>query len=86
MLAPVLDSLIGFYELALGRPLAVGRAEALSDDERLLLGLVNGGGRIFCCAQGSEALFACALCSARIMLKLVLGQDGGPVPQFPNRL
>jgi hypothetical protein len=42
MLAPVLDSLCLFYEAALGRPMTVGEALVLSDDEHLLLGLVDG--------------------------------------------
>ena len=76
MLAPVLDSLCLFYEAALGRPMTVGEALTLSDDEHLLLGLVDGSKPCQCltCAQDVGATLACALCSTRIMLALTLGQ------------
>lgn len=76
MLAPVLDSLCLFYEAALGRRMAVGEALALSDDEHLLLGLVDGSKPCQClaCPQEVGATLACALCSTRIMLALTLGQ------------
>ena len=41
MLAPVFDSLCLFYEAALGRPMTVGDALAYSDDETMLIGLMN---------------------------------------------
>lgn len=76
MLAPVLDSLCLFYEAALGRPMTVGEALALSDDEHLLLGLVDGSKPRQCliCPKGVGATLDCALCSTRIMLALTLGQ------------
>jgi hypothetical protein len=76
MLAPVLDSLYLFYEAALGRPMAVGKALALSDDEHLLLGLVDGSKprRCLTCPNGAATALDCALCSTRIMLALTLGQ------------
>lgn len=76
MLAPVLDSLILFYEAALGRPIAVGSAAALSGDECLLLGLVDGSCPRDClkCGRAAADTFGCALCSARIMLALTIGQ------------
>jgi hypothetical protein len=75
MLAPVLDSLCLFYESALGRPMAVGHALALSEDEHLLLGLVDGSRPRAClgCAQAAAHTLDCALCSTRIMLALTLG-------------
>lgn len=78
MLAPVLDSLCLFYEAALGRPMAVGKALALSDDEHLLLGLVDGSKPRRClnCPKGAANALDCALCSTRIMLALTLGQPG----------
>ncbi len=74
MLAPVLDSLISFYEAALGRPIAVGDAMAMSDDEHLLLGLLDGSRKRDCmnCAQSATRALNCALCSTRIMLGLAL--------------
>jgi len=76
MLAPVLDSLCLFYEAALGRPMRVGAALVLSDDEHLLLGLVDGSRPRQClvCPNGVGATLDCALCSTRIMLALTIGQ------------
>lgn len=79
MLAPVLDSLCLFYETALGRPMIVGKGPSLSDDEQLLLGLVDGTSPRQCldCPQGAATALNCALCSTRIMLALTLGQSAG---------
>ena len=79
MLAPVLDSLCLFYEAALGRPLTVGEAPTLSEDEHLLLGLLDGSRPRTClgCTDGTASTLDCALCSTRIMLALTLG---GPPP------
>ena len=79
MLAPVFDSLCLFYETALGRPLAVGEALTLSDDEHLLLGLLDGSRPRAClgCTDRAASALDCALCSTRIMLALTLG---GPAP------
>jgi hypothetical protein len=76
MLAPVLDSLCLFYEAALGRPMTIGEALALSDDEHMLLGLVDGSKPRQClnCPKGAATALDCALCSTRIMLALSLGQ------------
>jgi len=79
MLAPVLDSLCLFYEAALGRPMAVGATLTLSDDEHMLLGLVDGSQPRCClnCAKGAATALDCALCSTRIMLALTLGYPDG---------
>jgi len=76
MLAPVLDSLCLFYEAALQRPMTVGDAFTLSDDEHLLLGLVDGSKPRQCltCAHNVDTTLACAVRSTRIMLALTLGQ------------
>lgn len=76
MLAPVLDSLCLFYEAALGRPMAVGATRAASDDEQMLLDLVDGSIPLRClsCPQRMAANFSCVLCSTRIMLALTMGQ------------
>lgn len=80
MLAPVLDSLCLLYEAALGRPMAVGEALTLSDDEHVLLGLVEGSAPRRClnCAEGTATALDCALCSTRIMLALNLGRSAAP--------
>lgn len=75
ILAPVLDSLIHFYEAALGRPIATGQTMALSEDEDLLLALLDGSMRRQACIQcpnGAATALDCAICSTRIMLALVL--------------
>ena len=79
MLAPVLDSLCLFYEAALGRSMTVGEALALSGDELLLLGLVDGSKPRQCltCPKGVGATLDCALCSTRIMLALTIGAPVG---------
>jgi len=41
ILAPVIDSLARLFELALGRPLGIGRDEMLSPDEHLLLDAIG---------------------------------------------
>lgn len=76
MLAPVLDSLCLFYEAALGRPMTVGHPSALSDDEHLLLGLMDGTRPRQClaCPNGVATALDCAICSTRIMLALSIGQ------------
>lgn len=78
MLAPVLDSLCLFYEVALGRPIRTGEASTLSDDEQLLLGLLNGSTARRCmnCPQRAANALDCALCSTRIMLALTIGRPG----------
>jgi len=74
MLAPVLDSLIHFYESALGRSIAIGEATSLSDDEHLLLSLIDGSAPRAClgCTERAATALDCALCSTRIMLALAL--------------
>lgn len=74
MLAPVLDSLIRFYEAALDRSITVGAAMALSEDEHLLLGLLDGSRPRACiaCPEGAATALDCALCSTRIMMALAM--------------
>lgn len=75
MLAPVFDSLMTLCETALGRKIVVGGAK-VSDDELLLLGLLDGS-RLRCvcidCAEGAASALDCAICSTRIMMALVMG-------------
>lgn len=79
MLAPVFDSLCRFYEAALGRPLRPGSSSDLSEDEDLLLGLLDGRTPRRCldCPGHVGAALDCALCSTRIMLALTVGQPDG---------
>ncbi|MFA7441621.1 MAG: hypothetical protein WCZ66_11750 [Sphingomonadaceae bacterium] len=77
ILAPVFDSLMHLCQAALGRTLRVGHAVKVSEDEHLLLDLLEG-------AKGSRAKFVhdaklggtldSALHSTRIMLGMTLGR------------
>jgi hypothetical protein len=83
MLAPVFDSLMHLCEDALGRPVAVGETAALSGDEHLLLGLLDGSKpRHACidCAEGAASALDCAICSTRIMMGLAIAHTTGDVP------
>ncbi|CAH0351826.1 MULTISPECIES: hypothetical protein [unclassified Sphingobium] len=82
MLAPVFASLMALCEAALGRPIAVGGV-MLSDDEHLLIGLLDGSKpRRACidCADGVASALDCAICSTRIMMALTMGRPTG----YPN--
>jgi hypothetical protein len=75
MLAPVLDSMMRFCEGALGRGLRIGDRNRLSDDERLLVGLLDGSrawhvtsGR----TDGMEIAFDRTIRSVRIMIAGVM--------------
>ncbi|HEX7855955.1 MAG TPA: hypothetical protein VF503_19905 [Sphingobium sp.] len=74
MLTPVLDSLFLLYEAGLGREVRSGDGEMLSDDEDLLLGLLDGSrARRACidCTEGVASALDCAICSTRIMLAMI---------------
>lgn len=77
VLAPVLDSLMMLCEAALGRSFATGSEARISEDEHLLLGLIDGSKlRHACidCAEGTASALDCAICSTRIMMGLMIGQ------------
>ncbi|WP_447725783.1 hypothetical protein [Sphingomonas koreensis] len=76
MLAPVFDSLLCFYEAALGRPIVAGRSTATSRDERLLLALIDGSKPQSCldCTESAASALDCAMCSTRIMMGLATGR------------
>lgn len=74
MLAPVFDSLIALSEAALGRRIAVGEAAALSADEALLVGMLDGSRGCEVsdgCSAGAVSALASAVGSARVMLRMV---------------
>ena len=73
ILSPVLDSLVRFYEAALGRRMAVGSDEAASRDESLLLDLIGSrttSAECLDCSAVAGAGLDCALCSTRVMLEM----------------
>jgi len=75
MLAPVFDSLMTLYEDALGRRIVPGEGRALSLDEQILLGFLDGSkSRRACidCAEGAASSLDCAICSTRIMMALAI--------------
>jgi hypothetical protein len=77
MLAPVFDSLMTLCEAALGRRLSVGGGATISDDEHLLLGLLEVPSLLrfrIHCGEGPASALGCALRSTRIMLRLTLEQ------------
>jgi hypothetical protein len=76
LLAPTLDSLIHFFEAALGRLMETGDGR-LSEDEQLLLDLVDGAqsGASIARSQESAHVLDCALCSTRIMLARTRGSS-----------
>lgn len=78
MLAAAFDSLLGLYEQAVGRGLAVGWTAGLSEDELLIANLLRGGENLprgLAVGEGAARSFDCALCSTRILLALA-GGDG----------
>lgn len=71
MLAPVFDSLMSLCENALGRQVVVGSAVVLSEDESMLLGLLDGSmQRCTCidCMNETAASLDCAISSTQIMI------------------
>ena len=78
ILAPVLDSLLRFYELALGRALSTGSASVRTRDESRLVGILDGTLRsrafISCSADVAKGLER-AVTSARIMMRLASSEQ-----------
>lgn len=80
MLAPVFDSLLRFFEQALGRSVATGWHTAISEDEHLLLNLVQDNGRwpaALPCPPAYVDALRRAIGSARIMLTMAMGRRQG---------
>jgi len=82
MLAPVFDSLMTLCESAFGRRITVGEAQSLSDDEQMLLALLDGSklyrGCINCPKNAATILYG-AICSTRILIGLEWGHHLGAV-------
>ena len=76
VLAPVIDSLMHFYEIMLCRPVRVGRVGAASQDENLLLDLLTGAKQsrdVFTDAGGISDAFDIALVSTGVMVRKAFG-------------
>ena len=73
ILAPVLDSLLRFYERALGHALTVGTAPLLTQDEAQLLAIMDGSlesRTSISCSNDAASGLDRAVKSARIMMRL----------------
>ncbi|WP_294131741.1 hypothetical protein [Sphingobium sp.] len=73
ILAPVIDSLMHFYEIALRRPMRTACGEVLSHDEDLLIELLSGTKQRRACLGDSGDMgdaFDTALMSTRIMVRM----------------
>lgn len=80
VLAPVIDSLMRFYEIVLRRPVSVGRGGKASQDEELLLDLLTGAklrADLFDDSGGMGHAFDTALASTRIMVRKAFGLPAG---------
>lgn len=74
ILAPVFDSFAALCEVALGRSITVGTT-APSDDEALLIGLLNGSRHrraSMTCSDSAGSMLDRAICSTRIMMALAV--------------
>ncbi len=72
MLAPVLDSLIRFFESAIRRPLTVGFADALTSDEQMLVEILQDDADRKPQAPADASPFRWAVWSSRIMIRKVI--------------
>jgi len=74
VLAPVFDALLAACEAALGRRIEVGTTIARSDDERLVLAMLDGSRASPGCDAGTASILDGAIRSTRIMLSLTTGR------------
>ena len=77
-LLPALDSMFALTTTLLGRPLRPGRSAGLSDDENMLINLLQGRRVAALGHQCSEALlctFCCAVRSVQLLMDMELGRE-----------
>jgi hypothetical protein len=78
-LLPAIDSLLELTETMLGRRLKTGRGPALTEDENMLINLLQGR-RIAPVAHACSDAVACAFCGAvrsvQILMDMELGRTG----------
>jgi hypothetical protein len=79
ILAPVIDGLVCMFEAALGRPIGIGRDGQSSDDERLLVALLQTPALQPPGTDSIRGLLDGALRSARVMLTMTAMRAGRPV-------
>jgi len=80
MLTPTFDSLMTLCEGALRRPITTGRGHALSRDETMLIGMLDGSvARRDCieCAGGPARALDSAIECTRIMMAMVMSAPVG---------
>ena len=71
MLSPAFDSLLTLWEQAIARRLSTGYGQALSRDERTLLGFLDGTVQprwAVACSAGAERALDVAIRSTRVMM------------------
>lgn len=87
MLAPVLDSMMTFVEIDLGRSFVPGMQMRLSDDELMLLDLVYAAEPPAWADRRRESASAldCALASTRVMLASVIDAERVEAAGSPAR-
>ena len=79
-LLPAIDSLLDLSEAMLGRRLRLGRGPALSDDENMLINLLQGRPIAPIVHQCSNAV-ACAFCSAVRSMQILMDMELGRTEQ-----
>lgn len=75
-LLPAVDSLLELSESLLGRPLQMGRGEALTQDENMLINLLQGR-RIAPLAHRCSDALLCAFCSALRSVQILMDMELG---------
>ncbi|HUD95709.1 hypothetical protein [Sphingobium sp.] len=76
-LLPAIDSLLGLTETMLGRRLRTGRVPALSEDENMLINLLQGRRTapiIHACSDAVACAFCGAVRSVQILMDMELGR------------
>lgn len=76
-LLPAIDSLLDLSITLLGRPLHLGSSPNLTDDENMLINLLQGcrdAPFAHACSEGLLCTFCCALRSVQILMDMELGQ------------
>ena len=76
-LLPAIDSLLGLTEAMLGRRLRLGRGPSLSEDENMLIDLLQGrriAPIVHMCSEAVACIFCGAVRSVQILMDMELGR------------